>query len=146
MWLETPGTLQLLVATLIIGTSCGVVAFAYDTILEAFLDFTWKFLPEKVVHPLWKHVVSDGEMPSDSSWALGMYILLICSFYGFLVGASQRLLGCPGDLPETVGSFHKQGCVLYTQVLPLPRATLPPLPASATTSIPTFFSMLCRCH
>ena len=136
MWLETPGTLQLLVATLIIGTSCGIVAFAYDTVLEAFLEFTWNFVPEKIVEPLWKHAVSDGEVASDSYWALGMYILFICSLYGFLVGASQRLLGCPGDLPETVGSFHKQGCVLYTQVLPRPPATLPPIfpPTNSRTS------------
>lgn len=116
MWLETPGTLQLLVAMLIIGSSCGLVAFAYDSILDLFLDFTWKFLPERVVQPLWKHFVADGEMAPDSAWALGLYILAICSLYGFLVGASQKLLGCPGDLPETIGSFHSQGCVLYTQV------------------------------
>lgn len=130
LWLESPGTLQLLVAMLIIGSSCGLVAFAYDTILELFLDLTWKVIPERVVQPLWDHLVADGSLSSDSRWALGFYILIICSFYGFLVGASQKALGCPGDLPETIGSFHQQGCVNYGQVRP-------PLPASCASHTAT---------
>ena len=120
-WLETPGTPQLLVAMLIIGSSCGLVAFAYDTILDWFLDLTWKVIPERVVAPIWESV-GDDKWAASHAWVLGTYILFICSLYGFLVGASQKFLGCPGDLPETIGSFHKQGCVLYSQVRPRPRS------------------------
>ena len=114
-WLYNPGTAPLLVAGLIIGCSCGVVAYVYDSILNAFIDLTWNIVPTHVVLPLWKHAESWSWFSADT-WVLGLYIVAICTVFGVCVGASQRFLGCPGDLPETVGSFHDKGYVPYSQV------------------------------
>ena len=38
-----------------------------------------------------------------------MYTVLLATLMGTLVGATQLLLGSPGDLPEVVHQIHTQG-------------------------------------
>lgn len=40
-----------------------------------------------------------------------LYTISTSTFMGFLVGASQIILGTPGDLPETVKNIHEKGFV-----------------------------------
>ena len=117
-WLEHPGTAQLVVCALAIGVACGFVAFCYDFVLNHFLDLVWSKVPNDVVLPVWHHAKSSFAWWPEQTWLLGLYIAVITTLFGVVVGASQTYLGCPGDLPETISSFHEQGFVPYSQVGP----------------------------
>lgn len=113
-WLSNAGTAQLALAVLFIGIMSGIVAFVYSNILDTFVWFTWDYFPRHVVLPLWSHA-AEKHASWPSTWVLGFYVPLISSLYGLVVGGSQRILGCPGDLPDTIGGFHKNGCVAFSQ-------------------------------
>ena len=135
-WLDRGGTGPLIAAVLIVGVSCGVVAYAYNAILQLFLKLVWDVLPAHVVTPAFHWASDTVPWLSEHAWVLGFYIVLIATSFGFVVGASQRILGCPGDLPETIGNFHKQGCIPYSQVrLWLECACTSARPASASRSL-----------
>jgi hypothetical protein len=94
------------------GIGCGVLAFCYSTILELFLDLTWNIIPENLVRPALEKV----GWPDKNTWVGGLWVLAIPTLYGLIVGAVQGVLGAPGDMPETVGSFNQDGYVDYSKV------------------------------
>lgn len=94
------------------GVGCGVLAFCYSTILDIFIDLTWHVFPENLVRP----ALEKFGWPEKNAWMGGLWILTIPTLFGLIVGASQSVLGAPGDMPETVDSFNKNGYVDYTQV------------------------------
>lgn len=99
---------------LIAGVACGVLAFCYSTVLEGFLELTWRIVPEKILEPLLEKL----GYPDKVKWVGALYIVAIPTLYGLIVGASQSVLGAPGDMPETVESFNTKGYVDYTKVCP----------------------------
>lgn len=115
-WLDHCGTSPLVAAVLIVGTLCGVVAFGYNSILQLFLKLVWDVVPARLVMPVWRWAADTWQWWPEHLWGLALYIVLVATAFGFVVGASQRLLGCPGDLPETIASFHDQGCIQFSQV------------------------------
>lgn len=96
----------------IAGIGCGVLAFCYSTILEIFIDLTWRIIPENLLRP----VLEKFGWPDKNTWIGALWILFIPTLYGLIVGASQSVLGAPGDMPETVDSFNKLGYVDYNKV------------------------------
>lgn len=44
-----------------------------------------------------------------------MYTVVTATLLGGLVGVTQRLLGTPGDLPDTVSNVHKRGYIPIKQ-------------------------------
>jgi hypothetical protein len=97
---------------LLAGVACAVLAFCYSTILEFFLVLTWRIIPEQLIEPILKK----SGWPEKMKWAGALYIVLVPTLYGLVVGASQSVLGAPGDMPETVESFNKHAYVDYTKV------------------------------
>lgn len=85
----------------VIGILCGVAAFLYYSLLEFFLEFLWKTLPEHTAEmfPFW--------LPSFH-W---MWIPIVGMTCAILVGVSIKVLGFPGDLAYTVKCVHKMGYV-----------------------------------
>lgn len=94
------------------GVGCGVLAFCYSTILELFIELTWHIIPENIIKP----ALEKFGWPDKNVWMGALWILFIPTFYGFVVGACQSVLGAPGDMPETVDSFNKEGYVDYSKV------------------------------
>lgn len=91
---------SMLIAT-VIGIFCGVAAFLYYTVLEFFLEFLWKELPEHFAEamPFW--------LPCFH-WMWIPFMGMICSV---LVGYCQIWFGDPGDLPYTVKCVHEKAYV-----------------------------------
>ncbi|CDF37125.1 unnamed protein product [Chondrus crispus] len=85
----------------VIGVLCGVAAFLYYTMLEFFLEFLWKTLPEQLAEsfPMW--------LPCFH-WVWIPIVGMICAI---LVGVSIKVMGFPGDLAYTVKCVHKMGYV-----------------------------------
>lgn len=85
----------------VIGVLCGVAAFLYYSMLEFFLEFLWKTLPEHIAEmfPFW--------LPGFH-W---MWIPIMGMICAILVGVSIKVLGFPGDLAYTVKCVHKMGYV-----------------------------------
>ena len=52
-----------------------------------------------------------SESPSAGMQVAWMYTVGCSTLLGFLVGATQIVLGTPGDLPETVKNIHEKGFV-----------------------------------
>jgi hypothetical protein len=98
----------------IVGVSCGVLAFVYSTVLAAFITATWDTIPKTFILPA---LDSSGLLDSHP-WVAGLYVVAVPTLYGTIVGVTQRFLGSPGDMPETIGSFNSQGWVNYNQVRP----------------------------
>jgi hypothetical protein len=117
-WMQSPGCGPLLAAVLIIGCSCGVVAFLYSSTLAMFIHLTWEVIPSHYVLPLWTQAAAHVSWwPNE--WVLGLYVPLVSTLFGLVVGASLTRLGSPGDLPETIASFHENGLVPFCQVCSL---------------------------
>lgn len=91
---------SLLIAT-VIGILCGVAAYLYYVVLEFFLEYLWKTLPETVAHaiPFWS---------TSFYWLWIPFMGMICAAF---VGITINVLGPPGDLAYTVGCVHTKGYV-----------------------------------
>ena len=44
-----------------------------------------------------------------------LYTITVSTVFGGLVGVTQRLMGVPGDLPDTVANVHKRGYIPIKQ-------------------------------
>ena len=102
--------------------------FIYNSILMYFVQLTWQIVPERVVLPLWEHLKDRVPWWPSAPALLALYTVLVSTLYGTVVGGSQRFMGSPGDLPDTIASLHKDGCVAYQQ------ARVPPLPPADLTT------------
>ena len=103
--------------------------FVYNSILMYFVRLTWHIVPERVVLPLWQRLTDSVAWWPSAPALLALYTVLVSTLYGAVVGGSQRFMGSPGDLPDTIASLHKDGCVAYQQVRPEPCycGTAPPV-------------------
>jgi len=91
----TPGSMpHSVVVGISIGIMCGVLAYAYYTVLEWLLEYFWRTLPEQFMVPY---------IDKSFHWVW-------IPFLGFImalgVGLSVTLLGEPGDLSYTVQCVH----------------------------------------
>lgn len=80
------------------GVVCGLVAYVYSSAFEFLLRVVWEVVPEKVVLPLLKRWSA-----VHLAW---VFTVAAATFMGTLAGLTQRLLGFPGDLPDTVECIH----------------------------------------
>lgn len=121
------------------GIGCGILAFLYSTMLEFFIDLTWHIIPENLIRPALENV----GWPEKNTWMGALWILTIPTLYGLIVGASQSVLGAPGDMPETVDSFNKEGYVDYSKVRTQRKCkprTERPLRADAASNCPMYWT------
>lgn len=102
---------KMLVLVLIFGCGTGVVAWCYNSFFETVVHFAWEFLPEKLVVPLLNHLSDKVSWFPAMSRVAWVYTVVLSTMFGFLAGMTQRLLGSPGDLPDTVRDIHEQGYI-----------------------------------
>ncbi len=102
---------KMLVLVLIFGCGTGVVAWVYNSFFEAVVHFAWELLPEKLIAPMLNHLSSKVSWFPTISRVAWVYTVLLSTLFGFLAGLTQRLLGSPGDLPDTVRDIHEQGYI-----------------------------------
>eukprot|EP00977_Amphora_coffeiformis_P008958 scaffold2029_cov181-Amphora_coffeaeformis.AAC.7 len=97
----TPGSMpHSVVVGVTIGIMCGVLAYAYYTVLEWLLEFFWRTLPEQIMVPY---------VDKSLQW---VWIPILGFIMALGVGLSVMLLGEPGDLSYTVQCVHDKvgGC------------------------------------
>lgn len=105
----TPKKMLLLV--LMFGCGTGVVAWVYNSFFEAVVHLAWEIAPEKLVAPALTHLSNKVSWFPAVSKVAWVYTVLLSTTFGFLAGLVQRLLGSPGDLPDTVRDIHEQGYI-----------------------------------
>ena len=80
------------------GVVCGFVAYLYSSAFELLLRLVWEVLPERVVMPLLQHWSA-----VKYAW---IFTIAAATLMGTMAGLTQRILGFPGDLPDTVECIH----------------------------------------
>lgn len=80
------------------GIVCGIVAYVYSKAFELLLRVVWEIVPEKLVLPALKRWSA-----VQFAW---VFTIAAATAMGTLAGLTQRLLGFPGDLPDTVECIH----------------------------------------
>uniref|UniRef100_A0A7S4R3D3 Chloride channel protein n=1 Tax=Ditylum brightwellii TaxID=49249 RepID=A0A7S4R3D3_9STRA len=102
---------QSIILAISIGIVCGVAAYFYYIVLFGLLDFTWHWIPEKLII---------GKWPEE------LYVMWI-PIVGFLmaagVGFSVVLLGEPGDLAYTIKCVHEKAYISMSHVMPMVAAS-----------------------
>ena len=112
--LEKPDHITMLALALLFGIIAGVVAFVYNSYFEGLLTLTWELVPEKLVEPFLRDAHERLGFPSPDrlGW---IYTITVSTFMGTMAGLTQRLLGSPGDLPDTVRCIHQKGSIPIRQ-------------------------------
>jgi hypothetical protein len=98
---------QSVVLALVIGVVCGIACWVYYLVLNFFLEFLWKTLPEKLVVGQWEEKYYWLWIPLVS------FVMITC------VGLTVVYMGEPGDLPYTVGRVHAQAFIPMNHVSPM---------------------------
>lgn len=102
---------KMIVLVLIFGCGTGVVAWVYNTFFEVVVHLAWDKLPQRLVRPTLLHLskkVSWFPAVDRIAW---VYTVVLSTCFGFLAGMTQRVLGSPGDLPDTVRDIHEKGYI-----------------------------------
>ena len=102
---------KMLVLVLIFGCGTGVVAWVYNSFFETIVHLAWERLPQKAISPVLHHLsekISWFPAVDQIAW---VYTVLLSTAFGFLAGMTQRILGSPGDLPDTVRDIHEKGYI-----------------------------------
>lgn len=102
---------KMLLLVLIFGCGTGVVAWVYNSFFEAVVHLAWEFAPEKLLVPVLNHLSNKVSWFPGVSRIAWVYTVLLSTMFGLLAGLTQRLLGSPGDLPDTVRDIHEQGYI-----------------------------------
>lgn len=89
------------------GVVCGVIALVYSSFFEAVLQLVWEVIPNKLVS---RHL----ERWSVIKYAW-VYTIIAATVMGTAAGLVQKILGCPGDLPDTVECIHAKGFLPINQ-------------------------------
>ncbi|KAK9821879.1 hypothetical protein WJX74_008487 [Apatococcus lobatus] len=112
--LEKPDHVTMLALALLFGIIAGVVAFVYNSYFEFLLTLTWEWVPERLVEPMLRDAHERLRFPSPDrlGW---IYTLSVSTFMGTMAGLTQRWLGSPGDLPDTVRCIHRKGSIPIRQ-------------------------------
>lgn len=112
--LEKPDHVTMLALALLFGVIAGVVAFVYNSYFEGLLTLTWELVPEKLVEPILRDAHERLGFPSPDrlGW---IYTVTVSTFMGTMAGLTQRLLGSPGDLPDTIRCIHRKGSIPIRQ-------------------------------
>ena len=96
---------------LIFGCGTGVVAWIYNSFFESVVHFAWEFAPERLVVPLLDRLSKNLSWFPAVDRVAWVYTVVLSTLFGLLAGLVQRLLGSPGDLPDTVRDIHEQGYI-----------------------------------
>ena len=104
----SPGSIpQSVVVAAIIGIICGVAANIYYMVLEWFLEFLWKTLPDTFVVGTWPE------------WAYPLWIPLIGLIMAIGVGVTVAFVGEPGDLAFTIKAVHEKSYLSMDHCMPM---------------------------
>ena len=110
---QSPSTMLLL--ALLFGVVAGVVAFIYSKYFEAWVWLIWELVPQRVVLPALAHADKHwGWFPAVDRVAW-VYTVVTALVFGGLAGVTQRILGSPGDLPDTIKCIHERGSIPIKQ-------------------------------
>lgn len=110
---QTPSVLLLL--ALLFGIVAGVVAYVYSKYFELLLWVVWEVIPRKLVQPLLERGVRKHGWFPEVDKVAWIYTVSVAVVFGGLAGLTQRILGSPGDLPETIKYIHKCGAIPLRQ-------------------------------
>lgn len=102
---------KMIVLVLIFGCGTGVVAWVYNSFFEAVVHVAWEKLPQHVVQPVLQHLSKKVSWVPTVDRTAWVYTVVLSTFFGFLAGMTQRVLGSPGDLPDTVRDIHEKGYI-----------------------------------
>eukprot|EP00581_Thalassiosira_minuscula_P004957 CAMPEP_0183742380 /NCGR_PEP_ID=MMETSP0737-20130205/64603_1 /TAXON_ID=385413 /ORGANISM="Thalassiosira miniscula, Strain CCMP1093" /LENGTH=801 /DNA_ID=CAMNT_0025977961 /DNA_START=90 /DNA_END=2495 /DNA_ORIENTATION=+ len=103
---------QSMVIATVIGCVCGLVAYCYYYVLDFFLEFIWKTLPERFVMDVWPEKFRV------------LWIPLVSFSLSIACGLSVYYLGEPGDLAYTIKCVHEQGYKGTSHIVPMVAASL----------------------
>ena len=101
---------KMILLVLIFGCGTGVVAWVYNSFFETIVHLAWERLPQKAISPMLHHLSKIPWFPAVNHIAW-VYTVLLSTVFGFLAGMTQRVLGSPGDLPDTVRDIHEKGYI-----------------------------------
>lgn len=102
---------KMILLVLIFGCGTGVVAWVYNSFFEAIVHLAWENLPEKAIGPVLQHLSKKVSWFPEVERIAWVYTVLLSTTFGFLAGMTQRMLGSPGDLPDTVRDIHEKGYI-----------------------------------
>ena len=102
---------KMIVLVLIFGCGTGVVAWVYNSFFQAIVHIAWEKLPQIVVRPTLLHLSKQIAWFPAVDKIAWVYTVLLSTCFGFLAGMTQRILGSPGDLPDTVRDIHEKGYI-----------------------------------
>ena len=111
---------QTLLASAAIGVAGGLIATLYYYVLEAFMHFVWYALPEFIEHHFSRASLPHGIAHSGiytiflepffpSGIPSSIYIVIVATIGGLLVGLALRFLGPPGEITSVVDNIHEPG-------------------------------------
>ncbi|MCJ1242616.1 Ankyrin repeat and BTB/POZ domain-containing protein 1 [Varicellaria rhodocarpa] len=106
---------KMILLVFIFGFGTGVVAWFYNSFFEAVVHLAWEKLPENAVRPLLQHLSRKVSWFPEVDRIAWVYTVLLSTGFGFLAGMTQRVLGSPGDLPDTVRDIHEKGYISITK-------------------------------
>ena len=61
--------------------------------------------------------------------------------FGTLAGITQRILGSPGDLPDTIKNIHERGCIPAKQAPSMFICSAFSITAGMTSPLPELYSL-----
>lgn len=134
--LREPTARNYVILAIFFGIVTGVVAFVYNTFFELCLQLVWGHdkaddvlsgdegwltnhmhtlpsLRTKVGEPLLKWLAE--KLGTSLDHVAFLYILVVSPLFGTLAGLVQRIMGFPGDLPDTVKNIHERGLIPIKQ-------------------------------
>ncbi|KAK9806589.1 hypothetical protein WJX73_005358 [Symbiochloris irregularis] len=97
------------------GVLSGLVAYVYSAYFETMLWLMWEHIPLKLVQPRLENMHAMYDWFPAVQKVAWLYTLTISTVFGGLVGITQRYMGTPGDLPDTVSNVHKRGYIPIKQ-------------------------------
>ena len=127
-----PTVTTYLFVTLFFGVVTGLLAAFYNACFQSALQLVWGIRGEEP-HGWFENWMMDFPSLSTSvgspvlrriangfdtglSKIAFLYILAASTFFGTMAGVIQKLMGFPGDLPNTVGHVHKMEAVPIRQL------------------------------
>lgn len=102
---------KMIVLVLVFGCGTGVVAWIYNSFFETMLHLAWERLPQKAISPMLHHLSNKVSWFPAVDRIAWVYTVLLSTGFGFLAGMTQRVMGSPGDLPDTVRDIHEKGYI-----------------------------------
>jgi len=96
-------------------TSIYIDQLSYDWGMETSLKVVWEVIPEYLERAAER---TEGGLDTLSKWGF-LYTIAASVILATAAGASVKMFGFPGDLPNVIHCVHKLGYVPMCQTLPM---------------------------